>query len=461
MKADRDVIIVGAGMTGLAAAYHMARAGFSYTILEAAADLGGVWRAHRWHGARCDSDFVKYSFAFRPHLSDSCLQPREKIHAYLGGVADEFGIRRHIRFGTRVLKAAFDTQHRLWTVTTNAGEVGAPFLVNGNGYFADEPYIPALPGASEFVGEIVHTSHLDASRSFAGQHVVLVGSGATAVCCAPELARVCKSLVMLQRSPSYIYEIDNRSGWLVRLVQHLHRAGVPGVLAALRAGLQLKDDLVFLGFRRLPALARAFFRRHWLRDVGERAFREHFTPRYDPWEQRIAVAIGFKAQLRRGAFSIRTGEIERFERSSIRLKSGEELPCDVCVLATGLNLRFFNFHLEVDAEPIPLAGINFYKGLMVGGIPNYFHPMGSWHSAWTQRLEPNLRLAVRIMRHMQRRGFGVVTIPRREIPAAPGITPGYVMRVLSTLPRLEGTSDLPSIDNLVASRFRAASFTFA
>ena len=460
MHATCDVIIVGAGMTGLAAAYHVARAGFSYTILEAATDLGGVWRSHRWHGARCDSDFVKYSFAFRPHLSDSCLQPREEIHAYLGGVADEFGIRRHIRLGTRVLKAAFDTENRLWTVTTNAGELRAPFLLNGNGYFADEPHIPELPGAGDFGGEIVHTSHLDAGRTFAGQHVVLIGSGATAVCCAPELARVCKSLVMLQRSPSYIYEIDNRAGSIVRLVQRLHRAGVPGVLTALRAGLQLKDDLVFLGFRRFPALARGFFRRHWLREVGERAVREHFTPRYNPWEQRIAVAIGFKAQLRRGAFSIRTAEIDRFERRSIRLKSGEQLPCDVCVLATGLNLRFFNFAVEVDAKPIALERINFYRGLMVGGIPNYFHPMGSWHSAWTQRLEPNLRLAVRIMRHMRRRGFGVVSIPRREVAAAPGITPGYVMRVLSTLPRLEGTSDLPSIDNLVASRFHPRSFSF-
>jgi len=461
MHANTDVIIVGAGMTGLAAAYHMARAGFSYTILEAAEDLGGVWRSHRWHGARCDSDFVKYSFGFRPHLSDACLQPREKIHAYLGDVADEFGMRRHIRFGTRVISAAFDTRERLWTVSTSAGEFRARFLVNGNGYFDDQPYVPTLPGMGDFGGEIVHTSHLDAGRSFPDQHVVLIGSGATAVCCAPELARVCKSLVMLQRSPSYIYEIDNRAGVLVRLVQRLHRAGLPGALAALRAALQLKDDLVFLAFRRFPAGARAFFRRHWLRDVGERAVREHFTPRYNPWEQRIAVAIGFKAQLRRGAFSIRTAEIERFERSSIRLKNGEHLPCDVCVLATGLNLRFFNFALEVDARPIALEGINFYKGLMVGGIPNYFHPMGSWHSAWTQRLEPNLRLAVRIMQHMRRRGFGVVGVPRREVAAAPGITPGYVMRALSSLPRLEGTSDLPSIDNVLASRFRAASFRFA
>lgn len=460
MNNDCDVIIVGAGMTGLAAAYYMARAGFSYTILEAAADLGGVWRAHRWHGARCDSDFVKYSFSFKPHVSELCLQPREKIHAYLAEVADEFGIRQHIRFGTRVLGAAFDTGGRCWAVSTSAGTYRAPFLVNGNGYFADEPYVPPLPGMADFRGEIVHTSHLDAGRSFAGQRVVLVGSGATAVCCAPELARVSKSLVMLQRSPSYIYEIDNRAGPLVRLAQRLHRAGVPGALAALRAGLQLKDDVVFLAFRRFPAAARAFFCRHWVRDVGDRALREHFMPRYNPWEQRIAVAIGFKAQLKSGAFSMRTAQIERFERASIRLKGGEELPCDVCVLATGLNLRFFNFGVEVDGRRIELERINFYKGLMVGGIPNYFHPMGSWHSAWTQRLEPNLRLAVRIMRHMRKRGLGVVSIPRRELPPAPGITPNYVMRALSTLPRLHGTSDLPSIDNLVASRFRAANFSF-
>ena len=461
MNRDTTVIIVGAGMTGIGAAYYLRASGIPYLILEAKADLGGVWNTHRWHGARCDSDFIKYSYSFKPYLSDQCLQPREKIHEYLRGVAREFSILENIRFGTRVQRAVFDVDARRWTVHTDAGAFRAQFLFNGNGYFADEPHVPAFKDADKFKGEIVHTSHLDGRRRFDGKKVVIVGSGATAICCAPELARVAKQAVLLQRSPSYIYEISNQAGTLISLCQNLYRRGFAAPVKWLRQYLQLRDDLVFVGFRKFPRLARLVFRNHWLSAVGEQTFREHFSPRYNPWEQRIAVAIGFKDALRSGRLVMKTAEIERFTESAIVLADGERLECDTCVLATGLNLRFFNFELYVGREKVELERINFYKGLMLGGVPNYFHPMGSWHSAWTQRLEPVTRLAVRIMRHMQRNGHGSVSVPRRELPAAPGITPNYVMRVLETLPRLQGTSDLPSLDNIFAVRFDARRFRFA
>lgn len=455
-----SVIIIGAGMTGIGAAYYLRANNIPYVILEAKADLGGVWNTHRWHGARCDSDFIKYSFSFKPFLSAQCLQSRETIQGYLRAVAEEFSILQHIRFGCRVSKAVFDSAEQRWTVHTSRGTLKAQFILNGNGYFADEPYVPAFKDAEKFQGEIVHTSHLDGKRSFADKNVVVVGSGSTAICCAPELAQVSKSLVLLQRSPSYIYEISNQADFLIALCQNLYRRGWRSPVKWLRHYLQLRDDLIFVGFRKFPRLARWFFRRHWIDAVGEAAFQEHFNPRYNPWEQRIAVAIGLKEELRSGRLTVKTGEIERFAESAIVLKSGERIECDTCVLATGLNLRFFSFDLYVGAEKIALERINFYKGVMVGGIPNYFHPMGSWHSAWTQRLEPVARLAVRVMLHMKKHDFGVVSIERREVDAVPGITPNYVLRSLSALPRLHGTSNLPSIDNVFAVRFSARSFSF-
>jgi cation diffusion facilitator CzcD-associated flavoprotein CzcO len=456
-----SVLIVGAGMTGIGVAYYLRTQGIPFEILEAREDVGGVWHAHRWHGARCDSDFIKYSYSFKPYLSDQCLQGRDEIQRYLRAVAEEFGILERIRFNTRVRRAVFDGRTHRWTVHTDRGAFTAQFLVNGNGYFSDEPYIPDFPGAGSFRGEIVHTSHLDGRRTFSGKRVVLVGSGATAVCCAPELARVSGSLVLLQRSPSYIYETDNRAGALIRACQALCRLGAPFAVRWLRAFLQLRDDLTFVGFRRFPRAARWFFRRHWRGVVGEAFLREHLSPRYNPWEQRIAVAIGLKEKLRRGEIAVKTGEIERFTKWGIVLKSGEAIGCDVCVLATGLNLRFFSFELYLGARKVAVERINFYKGLMVGGIPNYFHPMGSWHSAWTQRLEPVTQLAVRIMAYMAREGLGTVSVPRRELPPSPGITPNYVLRCLDTMPRFHGTSNLPSLDNLFATRFSPRAFTFA
>lgn len=455
------VIVIGAGMTGLAAAYYLRSNNIPYTILEAKQDLGGVWNTHRWHGARCDSDFIKYSFSFKPFLSAQCLQSRQQIHEYLHSVAEEFSILEHIRFGTRVIKAVFSVEEQGWTVHTNQGTFTAQFLINGNGYFSDEPHVPVFKDADKFKGEIIHTSHLDGSRTFLDKKVVLVGSGATAICCAPELARVSKSLVLLQRSPSYIYEIDNQAGALIRLCQNLHRLGLHFAVKWLRRYLQLRDDLVFVGFRKFPRIARWFFRRHWLKAIGEDALREHLSPRYNPWEQRIAVAIGLKEKLRKGEIAIKTAEIDRFTESAIVLANGESVECDACILATGLNLRFFSFDMYVGEAKISLERINFYKGVMLGGVPNYFHPMGSWHSAWTQRLEPVTRFAIRIMQHMTKHGFGTVSIERREVNAAPGITPNYVKRCLATLPQLQGTSNLPSIDNIVANRFNPASFNFS
>jgi monooxygenase len=456
-----SVIVIGAGITGIGAGYHLAKAGISYAILEAKPELGGVWHTHRWHGARCDSDFIKYSFSFKPSLSDQCLQPSEAIRRYLREVAEEFSIVEHIRFDTRVEKAVFDPAAARWTVHTGRGAFTADFLLNGNGYFSEEPYVPRLAGMDGFRGELVHASRLDGRRTFHGKRIVVVGSGSTAICCAPELARVSKSVVLVQRSPSYIYETDNRAGPLVRLCQGLQRRGLRFPVRWLRRYLQLRDDLIFVGFRRLPGLARRFFRGHWRASVGEAALREHFSPRYKPWEQRIPVAIGLKAALAGGRVAMRTGEIARFEPSAIVLASGERLACDVCVLATGLNLRFFGFELYVGERRIVPEGINFYMGLLAGGVPNYFHPLGSWHSAWTQRCEPLTRLAIRIMRHMKRRGFATVGVERRELPLVPGITPNYVMRAAAAIPRLEGTFDLPSIDNLLAALFDPARLRFS
>jgi monooxygenase len=460
-RRDFPVIIIGAGMTGIGAAYYLRANQIDYAILESKVDLGGVWNTHRWHGARCDSDFIKYSFSFKPFLSAQNLQGREQIQDYLRSVAQEFSILEQIRFNTCVGKAVFSVEQRRWTLFTGSGTFTAQFLINGNGYFSDEPHLPVFRDVDKFKGEIIHTSHLDGSRSFIDKKVVLVGSGATAICCAPALANVSKSLILLQRSPSYIHEIDNQAGRLIRLCQNLHRLGFSFAVKWLRQYLQLRDDLIFVGFRKFPRAARWFFRKHWLDTVGEDALREHFNPSYNPWEQRIAVAIGLKEKLRTGEITIKTGDIDRFTESSIVLVNGETIDCDTCILATGLNLRFFSFDMYVGEKKIALERINFYKGLMVGGIPNYFHPVGSWHSAWTQRLEPLIRMAIRIMEYMEKHGLGTVSVERREVFSLPGIMPNYVRRCLATMPRIHGTSNLPSIDNIFASRFNPEDFKFS
>lgn len=456
---DTTTIIIGAGITGIGAAYYLRESKIPYVVLEANSDVGGVWHTQRWHGARCDSDFIKYCFSFKPYLSAHCLQDRAEIQRYLRSVTEEFGIADQIRFNTMVHGASFNSRSQRWVVETNRGTFTAQFLINGNGYFS-APHIPKFPGAGEFRGELVHTFDLDDRRTFEGKDVVLVGSGSTAICCAPELAKVSKSMTMLQRSPSYVYEIDNNATPSMRLAQALYRRGITLPVRLLRGWLQARDDIIFVAFRAMPRLAKWFFRRHWHNAVDAKTLREHFTPKYSPWEQRIPIAVGFKEAVRSGRLALKTAEIESFTPTGMRLTTGEELKCDVCVLATGFELNFLKFRLEVDGAAVDMAGINFYKGLMMGGVPNYFQPVGVWHSAWTQRSETATRFAVKVMAHMKAHGHRSVRIDREGVTYTPAITPNYIMRCFAKMPRLYGTYELPSVDNLLCYRFDPRLFKF-
>lgn len=457
---ETTVVVIGAGITGISAAYYLGCNGFDYVVLEADDDVGGIWHTQRWHGARCDSDFVKYSYSFKPYTSDRCLIDREDIQRYLRSVTEEFSLLQHIRFGTRVTAANYDSKAQCWEVQTTRGSFRSRFLINGNGYFS-RPHVPDFPGTDNFAGEIIHSFDLDATRNFPGQRVVLVGSGSTAVCAAPELARVSGSMTMLQRSPSYIYEIDNQATVFMRLCQSLHNRGRKLPMRVLRSYLQARDDAIFVGFRKFPRIARWFFRQHWRRAVSRQDLEEHFSPSYSPWEQRIPVAIGFKDAVRRGDLRMKTDSIERFTTQSIVLAGGDELECDVCILATGFELDFFKFRLCVDGAEVDPAGINFYKGIMMGGVPNYFQPVGVWHSAWTQRSEASTRFAMKIINHMTSHGLREVSIERKEVEYTPAITPNYIMRDLAALPRLYGSWELPTVDNLFRYRFEPRKLNFA
>lgn len=457
---ETTVVVVGAGITGIGAAYYLSANGIPYVVLEANDDLGGIWHTQRWHGARCDSDFVKYSYSFKPYPSSKCLLDRDEIQRYLRSVAADFALLENIRFNTRVTAASFATTTGHWVVQTQQGPIRAQFLINGNGYF-NHPHVPDYPGTDSFRGEIIHTFDLNAERRFPGKRVVLVGSGSTAICAAPELARVSASMTMLQRSPSYIYEIDNAATPLMRLCQFLYGRGWGSPIKFLRGFLQLRDDVIFLAFRAFPRPARWFFRQHWQSTVSREQLREHFSPSYSPWEQRIPVAIGLKDAVRRGEVQIKTGTIARFTADSLVLNGGEELPCDVCVLATGFELDFLKFDMSVDGRQVEVPGINFYKGIMWGGVPNYFQPVGVWHSAWTQRSETVTRFAIKIIKHMATNQLGTVSIERKEVQYTPTIIPNYLMRDLPALPRLYASWELPTLDNLFRYHFAPRKLNFS
>jgi cation diffusion facilitator CzcD-associated flavoprotein CzcO len=457
-----EVIVIGAGVTGIGVSYYLSKANIPHLVLEKSQELGGIWSSQRWPGIRCDSLIVKYSYSFRPFLSDQCLVSGQTIAQYLRDAARELGMSKKIRFGVDVARADYRSDEQMWRVQTNAGIFRARFLVNANGPFADEPHVPAFAGREQFRGKIVHLRELDrAERSvFEGKRILLVGSGASAISAVTDLHQASASLSLLQRSPSYIYETSNRPSWLVRLVQRTHRAGWKAPLHWVRAYLQLKDDLVFVVFRTWPRVGKLFFKRHWRKTISEEGYREHFNPPYNPWEQRIPVAIGLKKLIKEKQIEVATGEIETFTRQGVQLKNGRTLSFDLCVLATGYELQFFKFEVYVDGQKVKTGGINFYKGMMMGGIPNFFQPVGTLHTTWTQRTEVVASLMVKIIRHMKRRSLGSVAIERKDVAYRPALTANYIMRRWEDQPALYGAWELPSVDRLLFYGFRSRHYTF-
>ena len=460
-KTETTVIIVGAGLAGICASYYLSKNDIPHLILEKSSAAGGIWSSLTWPGIRCDTEILNYSYSFNPFLSDSSLVSGAEISDYLKTTADDFGITEKTLFDTRVKSADFSTTEQRWNIQTSRGKFKAQFMINANGYFSDKSHVPEFKGTDKFKGAITHLFGVTKKTVIKGKSVVLVGSGASAISTAPALATDSQSLTLLQRSPSYIYEDNNSPGLFTRLAQMLYRAGFKSPVKAINLFMQLKSDLVFVVFRKAPWLGKLFFRYHWKDVVDRTTYNKHFCPLYNPWEQRIPVATGFKQLIREGKIQLETGHIEKFTANGILLKNGRFIESDLCILATGFNLKFFRFEISIDDQRVDTRSINFFKGMMMGGIPNYFQPFGPPHTSFTRRVETVSKHIVKIILHMRKQNLDTVSIARKQVEKTPRITPNYIMRDLPTLPAFYGTLELPTLDNLFFYRFRARDYNFS
>ena len=447
-----DVVVVGAGLSGIAAGHYLQDLcpGRSYVILEARQAIGGTWDLFRYPGVRSDSDMFTLGYSFRPWESDSSFAQGAAIREYVTATAREQGIDRHIRFGHRVTGADWDSQRACWSVTAIAGEDGheqrisCRFLYFCSGYYDyDQGHDPDWPGRQDFQGRIVHPQQWPADLDFAGRKVVIIGSGATAVTLLPELAATAAHVTMLQRSPSYVVALPARD----RIGAALRRR-LPGALSYRL--VRWKNILLTTAFyqfarRRPDALKRL------LRDAATKLLGpgfdvdRHLAPRYNPWDQRLCIAPDadlFRA-IRAGKASIVTDQIERFTANGIRLASGQELPADLIVTATGLNLKMLGgAPIRVDGVPVDLSQTIVYRGSMYSGVPNLAVASGYTNASWTLKCELVSRYVCRLLNHMDSKGLDIC-MPVNTDPALLSqpfinLSSGYVQRAAGRLPR-QGT----------------------
>jgi cation diffusion facilitator CzcD-associated flavoprotein CzcO len=451
MNADEhfEVLIVGAGLSGVDMAYHLQRQrpGDRYAILEARGRIGGTWDLFRYPGIRSDSDMLTLGFPFRPWRGEKSIADGGAIRDYIQETARAFGIDGHVRFGHRVVRATWNSSAALWTLDVLVGEGGTPrrltcgFLVMCSGYYDYErAFAPRFEGAEDFTGQILQPQFWPDQIDYVGKQVVVVGSGATAVTLVPALAKNAAHVTMLQRSPTYVVSRpakDVTAAWL--------QAWLPPALA----GALARWKNILLGIatyrfaRNRPDRAKHLILSRVRRALGPGFDVEtHFTPRYNPWDQRVCLTPDgdLFETLRSGRATIVTDQIERFTATGLKLKSGAETKADIVVLATGLIIKLMGgAQIVVDGQVQDLSKALLYKGMMFSDVPNLALAFGYTNASWTLKCDLTARYVCRLLGHMQRSRTDIC-VPRVGDPSvAPepmlDFSSGYVRRAAQVMPR--------------------------
>ncbi|MFK7984836.1 MAG: SDR family NAD(P)-dependent oxidoreductase [Sandaracinaceae bacterium] len=445
-----DVLIVGAGISGIGAACHLRRElpDKTFTILEGRASLGGTWDLFRYPGIRSDSDMYTFGYAFKPWVEDQDIATGDAILRYLNETVDEYALRDTMRFNHRVEAVRWSSTERRWTATVRQAdgetvEISAQFLLGGTGYYNyDKGYRPDFLGLDEaFQGVVADPQHWPEDLDYTNKRVLVIGSGATAVTVVPSMAEKAAHVTMLQRSPTYIFSRPGEDVVAKRLRTFLPDRAAHELTRVKNVAI---GTAMYRFARRAPDRVRGFLRDKAIEALGPDVDVDvHFNPRYNPWDQRLCLIPDgdLYEALRVGDASIVTDTIAHFDETGAVLESGERIDADIVVPATGLALQFLGgMTMEVDGRPIDSSELITYRGMMFSGIPNFVAVIGYTNASWTLKADLTSTLFCRMLRQMDAAGFDTLT-PRDDIahgqtrPIMAGLTSGYVKRGSAEMPK--------------------------
>jgi monooxygenase len=444
-----DVLIVGAGLSGIGAACHLQKECPHKTvaILEGRASIGGTWDLFRYPGIRSDSDMYTMGYSFKPWKNAKSIADGPSILSYIRETAAEYGIEKKIRFNQKVISASWSSDTAQWTVESQHSETGETsvivcnFLMMCSGYYRyDRGYTPDFPGAQEFQGTIIHPQKWPEGLDYTGKRVVIIGSGATAVTLVPSMAETAAHVTMLQRSPTYVVSLPGKD----RLANALRRV-LPNhlVYSLTRWKNTLLAILIYQLSQRRPEMVKQFIKKQLRKELGaDFDVDRHFTPPYNPWDQRMCLVPDgdMLIALREKRASVVTDHIETFTPTGIQLKSGAHLDADIIVTATGLDLvSLGGIELIVDGRAVETNKSVTYKATMLTGIPNLAFVFGYTNASWTLKADLISAYVCRLLNYMDRHGYAQV-MPRlndanvQDLPLL-GLSSGYVQRALDRFPR--------------------------
>lgn len=433
-----DAVIVGAGISGISAAYHLQKhcPGKTYRVLERRENLGGTWDLFNYPGIRSDSDMYTFGFSFRHWDDDSAIAEKSKILNYLSETVKEFKIDENIRYQCSVEKADWDSKTNRWLVTTqNGSQYSAQFLFMCSGYYSyDEAHAPQLDGLDNFKGDVVHPQFWPEDLDYSDKNVVVIGSGATAITLVPAMSEKAKHVTMLQRSPTYmgakpaVDPIANKLG------------SIFGRWAA-RWWFILSTMFIYWFCTTFPETAKKRIKQDIADMLGDKFDEKHFTPLYDPWDQRVCLCPDgdFFEAMKQDKASVATDTIANFDANGIQLNSGERLDADIIVTATGLKIQFFGgMQVSIDGEPLNAHESYVYKGVMLSNVPNTFLAVGYTNASWTLKVDLTHRYATRLINHMDEHGYQHCTpTVKHAMEDTPllNLSSGYIQRAVQDLPK--------------------------
>ena len=440
-----DVLIVGAGLSGIGAAAHLKTEcpDKSFAILEGRHASGGTWDLFRYPGIRSDSDMFTLGYRFRPWNDPKAIADGPAILEYIRETAKDYNLDEKIRYNTRVKKASWSSENAVWTIECGAENSAARFTCNFlylcTGYYDYENgYTPEWSGMNRFKGRIVHPQKWTSDIDYAGKKVVVIGSGATAVTLVPAMAERAAHVTMLQRSPTYIVSRPAQDK-----IANFLRSVLPSKAAyTISRWKNILLGMLFYNIaRKSPSVMKGIIAKGVKKELGADAL-DHFTPSYNPWDQRLCLVpdSDLFSAIRSGKASIVTDQIETFTENGLELKSGEMLDADIIVTATGLILKLMaGLKLIVDGETIDLSKTLAYKGMMYSDVPNAASAFGYTNASWTLKCDLTAEYVCRLLKYMDKNDFQIA-VPRIKdslIEAEPVLdfNSGYVLRALETLPR--------------------------
>ncbi|KAL6792641.1 FAD/NAD(P)-binding domain-containing protein [Trichoderma sp. SZMC 28012] len=441
-----DVIIVGAGISGISAAHHIQRTlpDSEYLLLEGRENIGGTWDLFRYPGIRSDTDLHTFGFGWQPWQENRAIADGDAIARYLRTTAEMDGIYSHIRFQHRIIAANWSSASELWTLEVEikgrSVEMHTKFLILGTGYYDyKEPLRAEIPGLSNFCGDLVHPQFWPKDLDYAGKRVVIIGSGATAITLLPNLAKKASHVTMLQRSPTYIMSIDNTTGgsWIHKLL--------PRTWAfQLDRWMFMWMIVILYNFCRLfPERSRASLEGAVAKQLPKGVSMDHFRPLYKPWDQRVCFSPNgdFFESLREGRAHVETAHIKTVTSDSIILDNGKALEADIVVTATGLKFCIGgHIRVTMDDEEINLADRYAWNSMMLQDVPNLAFMMGYVNASWTLGVETSSQLVCRLLQHMRRKRYSSV-VPRlpKGVPMEPrpiwDLNATYVKKAQGSIPR--------------------------